>query len=160
MAKALDREVQHPCVFSVPANTSSPGFFSTGVDSPVMGLWSIHDSPADDPPVDRHAFAGPHDDGIVGPHVGHVDFVFVLAAADAGRAGPQRQQGGNARSRAADCHVFQRLADEHDENDLGGDEEPGRRVLGVPAHPECRPCRQRNGQVRGDLAVQQSQDPA
>ncbi|MNV65102.1 hypothetical protein D3C71_1577780 [compost metagenome] len=34
-----------PSPFSVPANTSSPAYFSTGTDSPVIEDWSTEDSP-------------------------------------------------------------------------------------------------------------------
>jgi hypothetical protein len=65
------------------------------------------------------------------------------------------KQSGDARASAADREVFQRLADEHDENDFGRDEEPGRWIVPAPSDPKGSHGRQRDGQVGGHLAVQQ-----
>ena len=94
---------------------------------------------ADDPPVDGDPIAGPHDDDVVGPNIRDVYFLFLVSAADAGRMRPKCQQTGDARARAADGEVFQRLADEHDENDFGRDEEPGRRIGPRASRPKGPP---------------------
>ena len=112
--------------------------------------------PLSDPPVDGDPVAGPHDDDVVGPNVRDVDFLFAAVAADAGRVRPKGQQAGDARAGAADGEVFQRLADAHDENDFGRDEEPGRRIGPAPSDPQGRHRREADRQVGGDLAVQQA----
>ena len=73
---------------------------------------------------------------------------------------PKFQQAGDARARAADGEVFQRLADEHDEDHFGRDEEPRRRIGPAPSDPQGGHRRQADGQVGGDLAAQQAADGA
>ena len=142
-----------PCVFSVPAKTSSPmPFFGR---QRLAGNRTLIDPrrAAEDAPVDGDPVAGPHDDDVVGPNVRDVYFLLVVSAADAGRMRPKFQQAGDARARAADGEIFQRLADEHDEDDFGRDEEPRRRIGPAPADPQGGHGREADGQVGGDLAA-------
>ena len=70
--------------------------------------------------------------------------------------GPKLEQAGDARPGPPDREVFERLADEHDENHFGRDEEPRRRAGLARSDPEGGHGREANGQVGGDLAVQQA----
>ena len=87
---------------------------------------------------------------------GGVNFLFLAAAANAGRVRPKGQQAGDARAGAADREILQRLADPHDENDFGRHEEPARRIRAAPPKPEGGHRRQADRQIGGDLAVQQA----
>ena len=68
-----------PVRFCVPAKTSSPGFLSTGNDSPVMVAWLNEPWPVTDQAVRRHVVARPDADDIADRQFAGGDFLLAAA---------------------------------------------------------------------------------
>ena len=102
-AGRVARAMSAPVVFSVPANSSSPGALSTGTDSPVIGAWSTLECPARHHRVERDPLAGPDADQRADGDGRDVDELLARRRSARGRGwgrGPSatRRPGGCARA--------------------------------------------------------------
>ena len=160
VAQSLDGQFQRPVGIERSGKDLVARLFFDGRRLAGDGALVHPRRPGDNPAVDRYSVAGPDEHHVVGSNVGNMDFVFLIAAANAGGMGPQFQQAGDSRSSVADGEVFQGLADEHDEHHFRSHEKPRRRVVAAPTDPESGHGSQADGQIGGDLAACQAADDA
>ena len=102
-----------PCPLMVPANTSSPGAFSTGTDSPVIGAWLTSDRPSRTVP--SSAKRSPGRTCIIWPGSTRSSGTqpFDAAVLDARLDRRQIQQRPNCRARAVDALRLEPLRHEN-----------------------------------------------